>query len=267
MKDEETKKTKTHPNVAFIIALLLSCACGFIEAYSLYYRGFWGMMMTGNLVYSVVSIVDGNPIRLLIYIPTIFLFVVGVFLAKLIEDKVAKGNEKKSHIIELSIIVGLLLLVMAIPTVLDPETTKADETAWPNIISNCFIAVIAGFLTKSFASFDEHPYTATMMTANLSRFALSAYDAVFGEDKKKGRKATLKYALIILLFAASAAGCFVFYRYVYGGIGNELLASYFPNITLVLPLILITVSLILSTKQKGSRRRRHNSYVRDNPHA
>ena len=251
MKDEETKNIKTHSNIAFVIAILLSCACGFIEAYSLYYRGFWGMMMTGNLVYSVVSIVNGNPIRLLIYIPTIFLFLVGVFLAKLIEDKVAKGDEKKFHIIELSIIIGLLLIVMAIPTVLDPATRKADETAWPNIISNCFIAVIAGFLTKSFASFDDHPYTATMMTANLSRFALSAYDAIFGEDKKRGRKATLKYALIILLFASSAAGCYAFFHFVYGNIGDNLLASYFPNLTLVLPLILISISLILSAKEKG----------------
>lgn len=207
--------------------------------------------MTGNLVYSVVSVVDGNPIRLLIYIPTIFLFLVGVFLAKLIEDKVAKGEEKKSHIIELSAIVVLLLVVMAIPTVLNPGTGKADETAWPNIISNCLIAVIAGFLTKSFASFDDHPYTATMMTANLSRFALSAYEGIFGEDKKKGRKATLKYALIILLFAASAAGCYAFFHYVYGGIGDNLLASYFPNLTLVFPLILISISLVLSVKEKG----------------
>lgn len=251
MKNEETKNIKQSPKFAFVIALLLSCACGFIEAYSLYYRGFWGMMMTGNLVYSVVSVVDGNPIRLLIYIPTIFLFLVGVFLAKLIEDKVAKGEEKKSHIIELSAIVVLLLVVMAIPTVLNPGTGKADETAWPNIISNCLIAVIAGFLTKSFASFDDHPYTATMMTANLSRFALSAYEGIFGEDKKKGRKATLKYALIILLFAASAAGCYAFFHYVYGGIGDNLLASYFPNLTLVFPLILISISLVLSVKEKG----------------
>ena len=239
MKNESQKKS----NIGFIIALLLTCAGGFLEAYSLYYRGFWGMMMTGNLVYGVVSIIEGEPIKLLTYIPAIVLFAVGVFLARVIEDKIAKEDERKYHIIELSAIVGLLIVVMAIPTIVDPVSKTPDKFAWPNIISNCLIAIIGGFLTKSFASFDEQPYTATMMTANMGRLAISTYDAIFGEDKKKGRMSALKYAAIILLFALSAAGCFAFYYFVYPSLSGDVLISYFPNLTLLLPLATIVYPL------------------------
>ena len=255
MKIEEEKTIVKHSKAGFIIALLLTCAGGFLEAYSLYYRGFWGMMMTGNLVYGVAGIVEGTPIKLLTYIPVVILFTVGVFLARLIEDKVAKEDERKYHIIELSVIVGLLLLVMAIPTIVDPNAASksADKYAWPNIVSNCLIAIIGGFLTKSFASFDEQPYTATMMTANLGRLSISLYDAMFGEDKKKGRRSALKYAIIILLFAASAIGCYAFYYYVYQGLSGDALISYFPNLTLILPLATIVASLILLVTNKAEK--------------
>ena len=248
MKIEEEKTIVKHSRAGFIIALLLTCAGGFLEAYSLYYRGFWGMMMTGNLVYGVVGIVEGTPIKLLTYIPVVVLFAVGVFLARLIEDKIAKNNEKKYHVIELSVIVGLLLVVMAIPTISDAKSP--DKFAWPNIISNGLIAIIGGFLTKSFASFDEQPYTATMMTANMGRLAISTYDAIFGEEKAKSGKAALKYLVIILLFAASAIGCYCFYYFVYKHLGDDALISYFPNLTLVLPLLLISSALAISAKQK-----------------
>lgn len=250
VKNEEEKRIAKHSRVGFIIALLLTCAGGFLEAYSLYYRGFWGMMMTGNLVYGVAGIVEGTPIKLLTYIPVVILFTVGVFLARLIEDKIAKNNEKKYHIIELSVIVGLLLVVMAIPTIFDPETKNPDKFAWPNIISNGLIAIIGGFLTKSFASFDEVPYTATMMTANMGRLAISTYDAIFGEEKAKSGKAALKYLVIILLFAASAIGCYCFYYFVYKHLDGEALVSYFPNLTLVIPLILISSALAVSIQKK-----------------
>ena len=248
MKIEEEKTIVKHSRAGFIIALLLTCAGGFLEAYSLYYRGFWGMMMTGNLVYGVVGIVEGTPIKLLTYIPVVVLFAVGVFLARLIEDKIAKNNEKKYHVIELSVIVGLLLVVMAIPTIF--EANNPDKFAWPNIISNGLIAIIGGFLTKSFASFDEQPYTATMMTANMGRLAISTYDAIFGEEKVKSGKAALKYLVIILLFAASAIGCYCFYYFIYEHLEGEALVSYFPNLTLVLPLLLISSALAISAKQK-----------------
>ena len=206
--------------------------------------------MTGNLVYGVVSIVKGTPLELLTYIPVVILFAAGVFLARLIEDKIAKEDEKKYHVIELSVIVGLLLVVMAIPTIFDPETKNPDKFAWPNIISNGLIAIIGGFLTKSFASFDEQPYTATMMTANMGRLAISTYDAIFGGEKAKSRKAALKYLVIILLFAVSAAGCYCFYYFVYKSLEGDTLISYFPNLTLVLPLILISSALIVSAKKK-----------------
>ena len=250
VKIEEEKSIVKHSKVGFIIALLLTCAAGFLEAYSLYYRGFWGMMMTGNLVYGVVSIVKGTPLELLTYIPVVILFAAGVFLARLIEDKIAKEDEKKYHVIELSVIVGLLLVVMAIPTIFDPETKNPDKFAWPNIISNGLIAIIGGFLTKSFASFDEVPYTATMMTANMGRLAISTYDAIFGEEKAKSGKAALKYLVIILLFAASAIGCYCFYYFVYKHLEGEALVSYFPNLTLVIPLILISSALAISAQKK-----------------
>lgn len=251
VKIEEEKNIVKHSKVGFIIALLLTCAAGFLEAYSLYYRGFWGMMMTGNLVYGVVSVVKGTPLELLTYIPVVILFAVAVFLARLIEDKIAKEDEKKYHVIELSVIVGLLLLVMAIPTVVNPATKTPDKLAWPNIVSNCLIAIIGGFLTKSFASFDEQPYTATMMTANMGRLAIATYEAIFGKEKAKGRKTALKYAAIILLFAASAAGCYCFYYFIYPSLDGAALVSYFPNLTLVLPLLAILVSLVLSVARKN----------------
>ena len=47
MKIEEEKTIVKHSKAGFIIALLLTCAGGFLEAYSLYYRGFWGMIKDG----------------------------------------------------------------------------------------------------------------------------------------------------------------------------------------------------------------------------
>gem|GEM_PF-5948901 len=105
-------------------------------------------------------------------------------------------------------------------------------------------------MTKSFASFDEVPYTATMMTANMGRLAISTYDAIFGEEKAKSGKAALKYLVIILLFAASAIGCYCFYYFVYKHLEGEALVSYFPNLTLVVPLILISSALAISAQRK-----------------
>ncbi len=237
-------------NYEFAIALILTAAGGFLEAYSLYYRGFWGMMMTGNIVYAMMSIVNGDFKRLLIYIPVIFLFAVGVFLARLIESKIAKDDKNKYQIIELAIIIGILLIVMSIPTIHVNSIHDADESAWPNILSNCLFAIGGGLLFRSFTTFGSSSYAPTTLTANLSRFAVSTYEGIFGPNKEKGRRTAIQYALLILNFVLSAAACYAFYYYVWGKVEGDLLISYFPNITLFIPLIIIVACLIM-TIHKG----------------
>jgi len=178
-------------------------------------------------------------------------------MARLIESKLARGEKKKYQIIELSIIIAILITVMAIPTIHEASLHDADDTAWPNILSNCLFAIGCGMLFRSFSTFGSVSYAPTTMTANLSRFAVSLYDGLFGEDKEKGKRTAIQYALLIMTFAISAGVCYAFYYHLWGRMEGDLLISYYPNITLVLPLCLISVSLLL-TKNKKSEGEKEN---------
>lgn len=230
----------------FVIAILLTCAGGFLEAYSLYYRGFWGMMMTGNLVYATNSLVSGDFTSLITYIPVIIFFMIGVILGKIIEKKLAKGDKNRYQVLELLILLANLLIIVAIPTIYDNIKEMADKTSAYNIISNCLLAVGGGLLSASFTSFDGQSYAPTMMTANLSRLSIGIHDWIFGENKKDGRLRSFKYLILILTFLTSEGSCFAFYYYIYAKrIEGESFVSYFPNVTLLLPIILILISMIL----------------------
>ena len=231
--------------IEYVIALLLCLAGGFIEAYSLYYRGFWSMMMTGNIVYSMVAIINGNYNLLLIYVLAIILFTGGVFLACLIEDKIAKKDKNKYIPLELCLILISLLIVMAIPTICKDNIHETDISAWPNVISNSVLAIGGGILFKSFNTFNSHSFVSTMMTANLARFASSLYEGIFGPNKSEARRSAFQYALLIIVFALSAGICYAFYYYFWGKIEGSLFISYYPNITLFVPLAVILLCLIL----------------------
>ncbi len=229
----------------FYIAILLSLAGGYLELYSLCYRGFWGMMMTGNMVYMTQSVVSGRFVRLFTYVPVIICFFFGIFLALYIENRLPVGKKRMGMLILITL---LLVAVIAIPTVYEEMNglRDADEESLLNIGANCLLAVDGAFLYQSFSRFDQNAYAPTMMTANLTRMSSALYISIFGgeEVREAARLRMKQYFCILASFLFAGGLCYAIYYHVYRYLPiQEGCLTYFPNLTLLFPLFLILICL------------------------
>lgn len=205
------------------------------------------MLQTGNLVNVTMNLILGQFENLLIYVPVIISFLIGLFVCDFIEDK-ANKKEKHSPLIFSIVSLVLLLIIIFIPSSFEVHDLKINHHALDinNIISNSLFAVIGALMYRTFFKFEATSFTSAMMTANLSRLSHSFYQGFIKKDKEHKRQA-LDYMLIILCFLAGVIVYGVFHRfYVLTNYQDGTYISILPNLILIVPLALILITIVLN---------------------
>lgn len=205
------------------------------------------MLQTGNLVSSAMHLILGQYEYLMVFIPVIISFMIGLFMCDVIEDF---SNKKNKHAPFIFSIISLILLtiIIFIPSSFELSGTKIDHHKFDynNIIANCLFAVIGALMYRTFFKFDATSFSSAMMTANLSRLSHAFYLGFIKKDKEN-KLIALDYILIILCFLGGAIVYGIFHKfYLLEKFQNQKAFTIVPNMILIVPFVLILVTIFLN---------------------
>ncbi len=180
----------THDSVT--LGVLLALTGGYLDAYTFVgHGGVFANAQTGNLVLIGVELARGNGRELLVYVPPILAFVLGVLAAETImrTPRLPAGLDwgRIVLVLETALLVGLGLL--------PPEA--------PNLVTNGTISFVAAVQTSAFKKLVDSPYSTTMCTGNLRSAAQALYAALVGGDRWSLVRAG-RYLLIVGVFTLGA---------------------------------------------------------------
>lgn len=143
-----------------IIAMLLALVGGYLDVYSYLARGkVFANTQTGNLVLLGCSVAQGNLAKVIYYLLAISSFIMGIWLAKIIEYKVKEGKYFYWLHMILGIEILILFIVMYIP-----------EGQW-NILANMMVSFVCALQVQGFRKVNGNAYSTVMFTGNLKSLA------------------------------------------------------------------------------------------------
>lgn len=188
------QKNQTLPSGTMAVACLLSLSGGFLDAYSFFNRGgVFANAQTGNIVMLGACLVGGQNEVFLKYLIPIIAFLLGIFLAVVIETTLNKLNIRFVRRSVLLLEAAILVFVAFLP-----------EGRENNVLANTLVSFICAAQMETFKSFRGEPIATTMSTGNLRKFAENFY---LGFIKKEFRhhKTAVQYLVVLLMFTAGAA--------------------------------------------------------------
>lgn len=185
---KETKGSRTFP-----VAVLLTMAGGFLDAYTYSARGgVFANAQTGNIVKLGISIANGDIGRCFQFMLPIMAFTVGVLLALYIDSWL---DSRKIPFIRRSVLIiemFVLLLSMFLPQ---------DQRG--NMAANSMISLVCAMQMEAFKQFIGQPIATTVSTGNLRKMVEFLFEGINEKDKEKQILA-LHYFVIIMMFISGA---------------------------------------------------------------
>ena len=189
---------------AILTPLILSFIGGFLDIYSLMYRGgHFTFLQTGNLIYLARDLINNDYDSVLICLFIFLSFSVGLIIANII-SYIFK-IKKKEYLINLILL--MIVFISIIPNYFFIKTTTFD-ISYIGVFS---LGIIGGILLESFR-FSYLAYTATMMTNNYKMFMHSLINGILLKEKEEKNKALI-YFLIILAFIIGVLFYTLCYKY------------------------------------------------------
>ena len=239
------KKSK-NLTYSLVLALTLGFIGGILETYSLFNRGYFALMQTGNLISIFTNLIKLDWNSLGISLIAVFSFIIGLIIANLIEYFCIK-RQKDYHPIELFISTILLSFIIFVPVEFNEVGTilEAKDFSFSNVFSNVLLSLIGAFLLESFRKMNSKNYTSTMMTANLQRMVSSFF---IGEEKHDKNEiiSGFDYVLVILSFGVGVMISYGYFHLLKEFFANNV--SYWmeviPNLILLVPICILIATLI-----------------------
>jgi uncharacterized membrane protein YoaK (UPF0700 family) len=208
--------TRTSTTLRF--ALLITLACGFLDAYTYVVRGgVFANAQTGNVIFFALGVADGSWAEASAHLWAIIAFMCGVGLSSHIK---AGRLDVLGHPLRWALAVQALVLIVIgfVPASVPPT--------WVTVPISFVTAMLIGL----FRNIGELSYIAVATTGNLMRLVEAGYDALSG--KTPGKRPVGVYAAIVGAFAFGA---------VVGGFGSKL----FAERAVWIPAALLAFTLIL----------------------
>lgn len=170
------------------VAIMLTFMSGFLDAYTFVTQGkrFAGLQ-TGNLIYLMKGLAEGNLSDVANYLLPIFAFMLGAVFTYFARAFAARHQALRWHALA-----GLILLVGVGITAILAQYIASQWT----VLSLAFIAAVQ---LESFKRMRGTPYTNTMMTGNLKNMSVLILQGLF-EHKPEVLKRGGYTFLIILGF-------------------------------------------------------------------
>jgi uncharacterized membrane protein YoaK (UPF0700 family) len=210
--------TRTTTTLRF--ALLITLACGFLDAYTYLARGHvFANAQTGNVILFALGATGRNWGQALQHLWAILAFMVGVLLSSHIKS--GRLNRALHYPMRWAMAVQAVTLAVIgfVPATVSPT--------WVNVPISFVTAMLIGL----FRNVGELSYIAVATTGNLMRLVESGYTALVDRDAKS-RSAIPVYAAIVAAFAGGA---------VIGGVATHawnVRAIWFPAGLLAVTLVL-----------------------------
>ena len=210
--------TRTTTTLRF--ALLITLACGFLDAYTYLARGHvFANAQTGNVILFALGATGRNWGQALQHLWAILAFMVGVLLSSHIKSGRLDNALRYPMRWAMAAQATTLAVLGFVPATVSPT--------WVNVPISFVTAMLIGL----FRNVGELSYIAVATTGNLMRLVESGYTALVDRDAK-ARSAIPVYGAIVAAFAAGA---------VIGG-----LATHAWNVRAIwLPAGLLAVTLVL----------------------
>ncbi|MEJ6400843.1 YoaK family protein [Nicoliella lavandulae] len=157
-----------------LIASLLAMSSGSIDAYTfLEHGGVFAGMQTGNLILLGLNISQFNFMHALRLCFSIFLFIVGILIAKIIQRR----NESPVNRKRIFIMYEVSILIV----------TGIVSQMLPDLLVIGLLAFAAAAQLQEFKLLRGKAFNSLMMTGNLSKAATSFYLMVLDHDRKARR--------------------------------------------------------------------------------
>ena len=179
---------------SFLLALLLTLAGGFLDAYTFCCHGqVFANAQTGNIVMVGVSFASKNIAGVIHYFIPIMAFSIGVLVAMIIRDR---HKEETGAVWRQKIIIIEIFVAMSVSFI--PEGGAYD------VFANVLVSFLCALQAESFRKVSGKVFASTMCTGNLRSCTECFYQSLVKKDKKSAEDAK-KYFIIIFTFILGAA--------------------------------------------------------------
>jgi uncharacterized membrane protein YoaK (UPF0700 family) len=174
---------------SLLSAMLLAITGGSLDAFVYLNHGHvFAAAMTGNGVLFGVAILRHDPMQGIRHILPILAFLLGVFMAKLLDQKLSR------HAVAVGLLCEILVLLAA----------SWLPGSFPDLAFVPLIAVVAAYQVASFRTADTYSYNSTFMTGNLRTAIDGLYAGLFTartpEERQKGLRKFRELSLIVASF-------------------------------------------------------------------
>ena len=209
------------------VATLVSYIGGFIDAYTYNTQDErFASIQTGNLLYLVIHLIEGNIARAFSYAIPIFFFILGQFFVFFVK-KWLINHKWRWHLQA----IRLALLLMTILAIITPYVDS--------IITIAGLAFFASLQVGIFKRVRGVNYASFMMTGNITNTSLTVARAIDESDPKVLKQAS--YTIIIIFtFMVGVAASTWFAQYLHE----------YSLYTTLLPLFILNYFLFIEAKEK-----------------
>lgn len=208
------------------LGIILAMVGGFLDAYTFISRdGVFANAQTGNIVLLGVHLALGEWQQMILYIPPIVAFILGVFISE-----VSKIFKRKSWITSSRRFVLLIECIVLVIVGLLPATIH-------NSVVTILIAFASSLQIATFNKIDKWNYNSTVTTGNLRTASKAAY-AAWIEHNEEAKKQFKSFAIVIFSF------------FLGGAIGTYL-TVHIGNPSIWIAVIFLIVALLLYHKDRG----------------
>lgn len=184
-----SSRTEYRAAGSLLCAILLALTGGSLDAFVYLNHGHvFAAAMTGNGVLLGVAFLHHDYLQAAHHLVPMIGFVLGVFLARLLDSKL------KHH----AVLAGLLFEISVL------LTASFLPGRFPDFVFVPLIAIVAAYQIASFRRADSYAYNSTFITGNLRTAVDGLYDALQPGSRKDGIRKFLDLSAIILAFLIGA---------------------------------------------------------------
>ena len=211
-----------------VVAVSLSYVGGLLDVYCLFNFNVYATLHTGNMIKLAMHLLDGNLSSFLDTLFVVLAFATGIFLTNMYESSRKKRNEQELFFISF----GLLFLAALMPNNAPPGVLSAWKRS-----AAALLGLEGAFLIRSFMRFGGYAYSATTMTANISRLVTAIHRRVREGDRSQNY-VILVYLLIFLFFLLGVACGYGYLRSIPAA-DSGWLYLYGCNLILFVPMLIM----------------------------
>jgi uncharacterized membrane protein YoaK (UPF0700 family) len=181
------------PFNSLIVAMLLTAAGGFLDAFSYVGQGHvFANVMTGNLVLSAISSVRGDWTHVARLLLPLASYVAGAAAGARLRSTAQKRMIAAPQVLALGVEIAILVGIGCLPE------------GFPSAAIVSAISFLIAVRSSFFSHVEAWTYASTMPTGNLRQFGEAVFQSVSGTGNPKSKRQLVVFALVTLSFFLGA---------------------------------------------------------------